>query len=295
MTQSYRLSFLVLTAGLGLASAVLSACGDKTALQPHHGSGGSSAVVPGAGGDVQGSVPSSVGGNSGYSEIGTGGAIVGTGGAIVGTGGAVVGTGGAIVGTGGAAVGGAIVGAGGAGGVSFGVGGANMGTGGARIATGGIDGGSTLGSGGSGGAILGGCRYPSCLWNLVKDCLVIGQCTEESNPSSTIQQKLCCDNGVDETVSVLTQSSSVLSGTVAVTKSGAACYTVSFSGRVTSGSEMNVTYAWIDPSGEIAAKGVMTNSKFVTLTCPNGETEQFPVDCSPDGSDQAIRTPGRCE
>jgi hypothetical protein len=240
-----------------------------------------------------------VGGSSGYSEIGTGGAVVGTGGAIFGAGGAIVGSGGAVVGTGGAifGAGGAIVGVGGvgAGGVSFGAGGANMGTGGARIATGGIDGGSTLGSGGSGGAILGGCRYPSCLWNLVKDCLVIGQCTEESNPSSTIQQKLCCDNGVGQTVSVLTQSSIVLSGTVVVTKGGAACYTVIFTGRTTSGNEMTATYAWIDPSGQIAVKGVMSDSKFVTLTCPNGETEQFPVDCSPDGSDQAIRTPGRCE
>jgi hypothetical protein len=258
MTQSNRLSFLVLTVGLSLVSAAFTACGDKTALGSRGSGGTTSVAVPGTGGDVEGTVPVSVGGSTGQAGVDGGGAV---------------GTGGASLGTGGMAVG----------------------AGGASIATGGVGGGTTLASGGAGGGIIGGCRYPSCLWNLVKDCLVIGQCTEESNPNAAIQQKLCCSNGVTETVSVLTQSSGALSGTVTVTKGGAACYTVAFNGRFTSGNDTNATYAWIDPSGQVAVKGFMSDSKYVTLSCPNGETEQFSVDCSPDGSDEAIKTPGRCE
>lgn len=264
MTRSHWSSFCALLVGLAVP-AVLPACGDKTSLTPAKGSGGSSVIeAPGTGG------------------IGTGGASEGVGGAILGTGGAGFGTGGAGFGTGGASFG--------TGGASFGTGGAILGTGGASLGTGG----SSLASGGTGGGGAVGCAYPSCLWNLIKDCLVTGPCTREDVGTTGVQQRLCCSNGVTQIVSIQTTASSGLSGTMSITKDGARCYTVDVTGRVLPSGDVRATYTWLDPSGRVALTGELSNSDFVALTCPGEAPVEFDINCSADGSDGADITDGTC-
>jgi len=186
-----------------------------------------------------------------------------------------------------AAAGGASWVAGGAGGVP-----ATGGSGGTP-ATGGS--GGMPATGGAGGGFIGSCAYPSCLWNLIRDCQVAGPCTQDESQGAgalTEISELCCSNGVNELVTLRIQGSRV-SGTVAVTKGGSKCYDVSITA---SGDGNTLYYAWLDPSSEVVAKATMAmmDSSDPVITCRNGETMTMTDSCAPDGSQAAEITAGTC-
>ena len=207
---------------------------------------------------------------------GAGGALItgGTAGTLAATGGTFWATGGARA-TGGA--GGTVV-TGGAGGTH-----ATGGTGGA------------LATGGAGGGFIGSCTYPSCLWNLIRDCQVVGQCTQQDRQiagGSTNITELCCSNGVDEIVTLRTQGS-LMAGTVAVTSNGNKCYDVNLT---SSADGSTLYYAWLDPTGQSVAKAslALLDSSPPIIYCGNGESMAMTSDCAPDGSQAAVTTTGTC-
>ncbi len=241
--------------------------------------------LPGAGG-----APTTTGGSAGTSEA-TGGTFLATGGmggthATGGTGGThpTGGTGGthATGGTGGTHA-------------TSGMGGspATSGMGGSPAAGG--TGGSPA-MGGTGGGFIGSCEYPSCLWNLIHDCLVAGQCTQDDSvlaDGSTEITKLCCNNGTNELVTWQTQGSRH-TGSVGVTKNGNKCYDVNIT---TSGDGTTISYVWLDPSGQAVVKtsiGRMADSGPPVLQCGNGESMPMASECAPDGSQAAEITTGTC-
>jgi hypothetical protein len=184
--------------------------------------------------------------------------------ATVGAGGAAEGTGGAVAGYGGA-------------------GQATGGAGGTTYATGGI-GGATSSTGGTGGGFLAGCQYPSCIWNLIRDCNASGPCTEDdsgSSGSAPMVYKLCCSGGVKE-VATLNQSYTAIYGTLAVTKNGSKCYDVSVNASV--GGSNVASYVWMAPDGQVVAKGSTMADGSVAIECSNGEYLVLSTGCSPDGS-----------
>ena len=166
-------------------------------------------------------------------------------------------------------------------------------TGGTSWAGGGS--GGTPASGGSGGGVIGSCEYPSCLWNLIRDCLVVGQCSEQASQlagGSTNITELCCRNGVDELITFRTQGSRI-TGTVAVTKDGNKCYDV----NITTSADGNTAYyVWLDSNGQTVAKATiaMTDSSAPIVKCGNGESMPMTDACSPDGSQAAEVTTGTC-
>jgi hypothetical protein len=155
--------------------------------------------------------------------------------------------------------------------------------------------GGTPASGGTGGGFIGSCEYPSCLWNLIRDCPVVGQCTEEASQlagGSTNITELCCRNGVYELITFRTQGSRI-TGTVAVSKSGNKCYDV----NITTSADGNTAYyVWLDPSGQAVAKATiaMTDSSTPIVKCGNGESMPMTDVCAPDGSQAAEITAGAC-
>ena len=155
--------------------------------------------------------------------------------------------------------------------------------------------GGTSASGGSGGGVIGSCEYPSCLWNLIRDCLVVGQCSEQASQlagGSTNITELCCRNGVDELITFRTQGSRI-TGTVAVTKDGNKCYDV----NITTSADGNTAYyVWLDSNGQTVAKATiaMTDSSAPIVKCGNGESMPMTDACSPDGSQAAEVTTGTC-
>jgi len=176
-------------------------------------------------------------------------------------------------------------------------------TGGTSWATGGAGGapltggaGGTPATGGAGGGFIGSCEYPSCLWNLIRDCLVVGPCTQQESQVAgglTDISELCCSNGVNELVTLRMQSSKV-TGSVAVSKNGSKCYDVSLA---TSGDGSTLYYTWLDPSGQAVAKAsiAMTSSSDPVITCGNGETMPMTNNCQPDGAQAAVITTGTCQ
>ena len=214
-------------------------------------------TLPGTGG-----APSTVGGAAGSSEA-TGGTFWATGG----TGGTLAtgGTGGTLA-------------TGGTGGMS---------------ATGGA--GGTRATGGAGGGFIGSCAYSTCLWNLIRDCQVVGQCTQDelqvmgNSPGVT---ETCCSNGVDELVTLLVQGARI-TGTVAVTKNGNKCYDVNI---MTTADGSTLYYVWLDASGQTVAKAsiAMTDSSTPIIYCGNGESMAMTDACAPDGSQAAVITKGTC-
>jgi hypothetical protein len=161
-------------------------------------------------------------------------------------------------------------------------------------ATGGTGGGPA--TGGAGGGFIGSCEYPSCLWDLIRDCQVAGPCTEDDSGlsgSTTEYIELCCANGVNELITIRTEGSR-FRGTVAVTKSGNKCYDVNIGTRADGTA---VDYAWLDPSGQTVAKTtlLLTGSDTPVVNCANGESMVMPDQCAPDGSQQAEVTTGSCQ
>jgi len=188
-------------------------------------------------------------------------------------------------------------GAGGAGGTLFATGGSagtsqsTGGYGGSIVAMGG-SGGSASATGGAGGGFIGGCAYPSCLWNLIRDCSADGQCTEDDTGANApvLVIKLCCSNGVTENISVSASSTAIV-GTVAVGKNGKKCYDVGFN-AASDGS--NAAYAWKDASGQTVAKGTLTSDGSMAVTCANGDSMFISNDCSLDGSTE-LHDSGTCK
>jgi hypothetical protein len=149
--------------------------------------------------------------------------------------------------------------------------------------------------GGTGGGFIGSCEYPSCLWNLIHDCLVAGQCTQDDSvlaDGSTEITKLCCSNGTNELVTWQTQGSRH-TGSVGVTKNGNKCYDVNIT---TSGDGTTISYVWLDPSGQAVVKTSigMADSGPPVLQCGNGESMPMASECAPDGSQAAEITTGTC-
>ena len=139
---------------------------------------------------------------------------------------------------------------------------------------------------------IGGCAFPSCLWNLVRDCSADGQCTEDDTGASApvLIIKLCCSSGVTENI-VVTTSTSAIVGTIAVAKNGKKCYDVGFTAA---GDGSNAAYVWKDPSGQAVAKGSLTSDGFMKVDCSNGESMLFSNACSLDGS-SGLRDSGTCK
>jgi hypothetical protein len=169
---------------------------------------------------------------------------------------------------------------------------ATGGTGGTR-ATGGTAG--TPATGGAGGGFIGSCAYPSCLWNLIRGCQAVGQCTQQELQiagGTTDLSELCCSNGVNEIVTIRTQGS-ILTGTVDVTSNGNKCYDVNLT---TSADGSMLYYVWLDPSGQSVAKAsiAMTDSSTPIIYCGSGESMAMTSDCAPDGSQAAVITTGTC-
>ena len=234
---------------------------------------------------------------------GTAGKLVATGGNFWATGGAPAtgGAGGTVAtgGTGGTHATGGAGGApatGGTGGThaTGGAGGTGVagGTGGTHV-TGGTGGAPT--TGGAGGGFIGSCTYPSCLWNLIRDCQVVGQCTQQDRQiagGSTDITELCCSNGVDEIATLRTQGS-LMAGTVTVTSNGNKCYDVSLT---SSADGSTVYYVWLDPTGQSVAKAslALMDSSPPIVYCGNGESMAMTSDCAPDGSQAAVTTTGTC-
>jgi hypothetical protein len=257
------------------------------------------------GGDGGASIPTTGTGGATLPTTGTGGATLstsGTGGATLpttGTGGATLptsGTGGATLpttGTGGATLpttgtGGATLPTTGTGGATFatGTGGATFqttGTGGTSYATT-ATGGATSGTGGSGHGFLGDCEYPSCIWNLIRDCHPDGACTRDDSASSapSTVYKLCCDGGFNE-IATLDQTSSTLHGTLTATRNGSKCYSVAVRAATGTGGTVLARYVWTTPDGQMPAGGTLTEDGSLVITCTNGETFTMAADCSPDG------------
>ena len=169
-------------------------------------------------------------------------------------------------------------------------------------ATGGGDGGTyasggegdaTSGTGGGGGGFLDGCQYPSCVWDLIRDCHADGPCTEDDSDSNGVPKvyKLCCLNGVHETTTV-NRSATTLYGTVAVTKNGLSCYEVNFKATL-DGSEV-ARYVWTTSGGQVAATGSLASDDSVAIVCSNGETLTLPSGCPAAGSGSASSSNGTC-
>jgi hypothetical protein len=180
-------------------------------------------------------------------------------------------------------------------GTSAATGGTSWGGGGAGGAPASGGAGGTPTTVGTGGGFIGSCEYPSCLWNLIRDCLAVGLCTQEKSqlPNDTDTTKLCCSNGTSEFVTQRKQGSR-LTGTVAVTKNGNKCYDVNFT---TSGDGNTYNYVWFDPSGQAVVKASIatTGSSTPTLQCGNGESMPMTSECAPDGSQAAEITTGTCQ
>ena len=270
--------------GAGGALITSGTAGTLAATGGTYGATGGAPATGGAGGTV---VAGGAGGT--HATAGTGGAPAtsGEGGTVVagGTGGAhaTAGAGGAPAtgGTGGTHAtggeGGTVV-AGGTGGTH-----ATGGTGGAPA------------TGGAGGGVIGSCTYPSCLWNLIRDCQVVGQCTQQEwqiAGGSTDITELCCSNGVDEIVTMRTQGS-LMTGTVTVTSNGNKCYDVNLT---SSADGSTVYYVWLDPTGQSVAKAslALMDSSPPIVYCGNGESMAMTSDCAPDGSQAAVTTTGTC-
>jgi hypothetical protein len=156
-------------------------------------------------------------------------------------------------------------------------------------------GGTFWATGGTGGGFIGSCEYPSCLWNLIRDCQVVGPCTgEEAQPagSSTDIWEDCCSNGVDELTTIQTQGSKV-TATAAVTKNGNKCYDVNVT---TSADGSTLNYVWLDPSGQAVAKASISLWALgpSVIECGNGESMPMTNTCQPDGSQAAVITTGTC-
>jgi hypothetical protein len=174
------------------------------------------------------------------------------------------------------------------------------GTGGMR-ATGGAGGvpatggaGGAPATGGAGGGFIGSCTYPSCLWNLIRDCQVVGQCTQQDRQiagGSTEITELCCSNGVDEIATL--RMLPPMTGTVTVTSNGNKCYDVNLT---SSADGSTLYYVWLDPAGQAVAKAslVLTDSSPPIIYCGNGESMEMTSDCAPDGSQAAVTTTGTC-
>ena len=150
-------------------------------------------------------------------------------------------------------------------------------------------------TGGAGGGVIGSCTYPSCLWNLIRDCQVVGQCTQQEwqiAGGSTDITELCCSNGVDEIVTMRTQGS-LMTGTVTVTSNGNKCYDVNLT---SSADGSTVYYVWLDPTGQSVAKAslALLDSSPPIVYCGNGESMAMTSDCAPDGSQAAVTTTGTC-
>lgn len=150
-------------------------------------------------------------------------------------------------------------------------------------------------TGGAGGGVIGSCTYPSCLWNLIRDCQVVGQCTQQDRQiagGSTDITELCCSNGVDEIVTLRTQGS-LMAGTVTVTSNGNKCYDVNLT---SSADGSTVYYVWLDPTGQSVAKAslALMDSSPPIVYCGNGESMAMSSDCAPDGSQAAVTTTGTC-
>jgi hypothetical protein len=154
------------------------------------------------------------------------------------------------------------------------------------------DGGAPGATGGAGGGFLGGCGYPSCIWNLIRDCNASGHCTEDDSGSDSVPKvyKLCCANGVRETMTV-NRAAATLDGTVAVSKNGSKCYDVNIRAAL-DGSQ--VAYLWTTPDGQVAAKASLTSDESLAIVCPGGETLTLPSGCPADGSGGASPSTGTC-
>jgi hypothetical protein len=155
------------------------------------------------------------------------------------------------------------------------------------------DGGATNGTGGAGGGSLDGCQYPSCIWNLIRDCRANGPCTEDNSGSNSVPKvyKLCCANGFNKTTTV-NQSSTTLDGTVAVTKDGAKCYDVNVKAAL-DGSQVT-RYVWTTPDGLVAANASLTSDDALAIVCTNGETLALRSGCPAAGSSSASPSNGTC-
>jgi hypothetical protein len=288
----HRRPYVVWTILAG-ACACLAACGARSGMLdtpeaelPTRPSTGGGPGVGGAAGTSAATGGSPGTGGATTTTVGTGGTTITTGGSP-GTGGVATATGG----TGGTTI--AIAGTGGTP--------ATGGTGGVR-ATGGTAGrpptggtGGAPATGGAGGGFIGSCEYPSCLWNLIRDCQVVGPCTEDDSGLSggpTEVAELCCSNGVDERVT-LRMEGSRFTGTVAVTKNGDKCYDVVITTRSDGDT---VDYAWLSPGGQTVAKSTisMSDSDTPVINCANGESMPMPDECAPDGSQAAEVTIGTC-
>jgi hypothetical protein len=171
-------------------------------------------------------------------------------------------------------------------------GGRAAGAGGVSTPAAGGAGGVAPATGGTGGGFIGSCAYPSCLWHLIRNCQVVGECTEESSVGDAIMaSRLCCANGTRESVTERYQGTAIV-GALTVTKDGNRCYDVTF----TASTEGNTAdFVWLDPGGQKVAKAELSlTSNAATITCTNGETMTMTADCSPDGSQAATVIDGRC-
>jgi hypothetical protein len=188
--------------------------------------------------------------------------------------------------------GGAAHASGGAGGTthaSGGSAGATHASGGSAGANSGGVGGMPSTIGGSGGGVANGCMYPSCVWNLLRDCYPDGQCTQESSSSSglTYDVALCCSNGVNESIHLNVPLSGNMTGTVTITKHGQGCYSVVVSEPITS---MTATYTYKDTSGTTVAKATTMSDGSTDIVCNDGESLTLPTYCNPDGSTSSMTT-----
>jgi hypothetical protein len=169
---------------------------------------------------------------------------------------------------------------------------ATGGTSGTTNSTGG-SGGAVYTTGGTGGGFVGGCEYPSCVWGLLRDCLPDGQCTQDDSSgfSTTINEKICCGNGVSENVNLAMQASGNFAGTVTVTKNGQSCYSVELNISATASTG---TYVYRDAGGGLVAKASLMSDGSQVVECANGETLTLPSNCPPDGSGGQTPIPGVC-